>query len=112
VVNVSASALDTLDRRFGALAHPLRRAIVERLSAGPATVGEATRGFPVSKPAVTKHLRVLEDAGVVHRRVEGRTHRLSLDRAALEDASAWLERQRVLWERMFDTVETYLEEDR
>jgi DNA-binding transcriptional ArsR family regulator len=100
--------MPVLDRSFGALAHPIRRGIVERLARGTATVGEATAGFGVSKPAITKHLRVLEDAGVVLRTVEGRTHRLRLERTALEDATVWLEDQRAIWERMFDTVEDYL----
>ena len=69
---------------FKALSHPIRRGIVERLAAGPATVGEATRGFGVSKPAISKHLKVLEETGVVTRVVDGRTHRLSLDTDALE----------------------------
>jgi DNA-binding transcriptional ArsR family regulator len=99
-----------LDRSFGALAHPIRRGIVERLALGPATVGEATREFAVSKPAITKHLKVLEEAGVVVRVVEGRTHRLSLGRHPLTEASTWMERQRALWKRKFDVVETYLEE--
>jgi DNA-binding transcriptional ArsR family regulator len=99
-----------LDRGFGALAHPIRRGIVERLTRGSATVGEATSGFGVSKPAITKHLRVLEDAGVVARSREGRTHRLRLERTALDETAGWLESQRALWERMFDTVEDYLAE--
>ena len=57
---------------FKALSHPIRREIVERLSAGPATVGEVTRDFGVSKPAISKHLKVLEESGVVSRVVEGR----------------------------------------
>jgi DNA-binding transcriptional ArsR family regulator len=99
-----------LDAGFGALAHPIRRGIVERLAAGPATVGEATGGFPVSKPAISRHLRVLEEAGVVVRSREGRTHRLRLHGDALEPVSAWMERQRALWERKFDVVEDYLKE--
>jgi DNA-binding transcriptional ArsR family regulator len=99
-----------LDRGFGALAHPIRRGIVERLTRGSATVGEATAGFGVSKPAITKHLRVLEDAGVVVRSRQGRTHRLSLERTALDQTAGWLETQRTVWERMFDTVEDYLAE--
>jgi DNA-binding transcriptional ArsR family regulator len=79
---------------FRALAHPIRRGIVERLAAGPATVGEATSGFGVSKPAITKHLKVLEEAGVVARAVDGRTHRLSLDPVAMLAAADWLELQR------------------
>src|SRR5581483_11211138 len=58
---------------FKALAHPLRRSIVERLSGGAATVGEVTRGFEVSKPTISRHLKLLEEAGVVHRKVERRT---------------------------------------
>jgi DNA-binding transcriptional ArsR family regulator len=108
VVNSSVE----LDRSFGALAHPVRRRIVERLAAGPATVGDAARGLGVSKPAISKHLRVLEDAGVVARKVEGRTHRLTLSQRALTDASGWIERQRELWERKFDTIDEYLKEQR
>jgi DNA-binding transcriptional ArsR family regulator len=97
---------------FRALAHPIRRGIVERLAAGPATVGVATAGFGVSKPAISKHLRVLEETGVVTRAVEGRTHRLSLDTLALGEAAEWMDRQRVLWARMFDVVDEYLKEER
>jgi DNA-binding transcriptional ArsR family regulator len=98
----------TLDRSFLALSHPVRRTIVERLATGPATVGEATRGISVSKPAVTKHLKVLEEAGVITRRVEGRTHRLSLRGRSLADAERWLETHRALWEAKFDAVEQQL----
>jgi DNA-binding transcriptional ArsR family regulator len=98
-----------LDRSFLALSHPVRRTIVARLAAGPQTVGEATRGVGVSKPAVTKHLKVLEDAGVISRRIEGRTHRLSLRGRSLADAERWLELHRALWEAKFDTVDRYLE---
>jgi DNA-binding transcriptional ArsR family regulator len=99
-----------LDRSFAALAHPLRRAIVERLAGGPASVGEATRGFPVSKPAISRHLRVLEEAGVVRRAIEGRTHVLALEQRPLAGASDWIDRQRALWERKFDVVEEFLGE--
>src|SRR5215204_124150 len=68
---------------FRAVAHPIRREIVERLARGPATVGVATRGFGVSKPTISKHLKVLENSGVVVRTVEGRTHRLNLKPEAL-----------------------------
>jgi len=97
---------------FGALAHPIRRGIVERLATGPATVGVATAGFGVSKPAISKHLKVLEKSGVVTRVVEGRTHRLSLDPHALDEAAEWMDRQRAVWERMFDVVDDYLKEER
>ena len=96
---------------FRALSHPIRRGIVERLAAGPATVGDATSGFGVSKPAISKHLRVLEETGVVTRVIDGRTHRLSLDTLALGEAADWMDRQRVLWGRLFDVIEDYLKED-
>jgi DNA-binding transcriptional ArsR family regulator len=94
---------------FRALAHPIRRGIVERLAKGPATVGAATGGFGVSKPAISKHLKVLEDAGVVVRTIHGRTHRLALGTAALGEAADWMDRQRALWERAFDAVDEFLE---
>jgi DNA-binding transcriptional ArsR family regulator len=97
------------DRSFVALSHPARRAIVERLACGSATVGEAARGLPLSKPAVTKHVKLLEEAGVVSRVVEGRTHRLRLEPRPIEDAARWL-RHRALWESKFDAVERYLAE--
>lgn len=96
---------------FKALSHPIRREIVERLAAGPATVGEATGGLGVSKPAISKHLKVLEQTGVVSRVVEGRTHRLTLEPRALDGAAEWMDRQRALWERMFDVVDEYLKEE-
>jgi len=96
---------------FRAIAHPIRRTIVERLAAGPANVGEATGGLGVSKPAISKHLKVLEESGVVTRVIEGRTHRLSLDPSALEDAADWIDEQRARWERLFDVVDIYLKED-
>jgi DNA-binding transcriptional ArsR family regulator len=94
---------------FSALAHPLRREIVERLSAGPATVGEVTRDFGVSKPTISRHLRMLEEAGVVSRVIVGRTHRLALRPQALTEASEWIESQRDRWGRLFDVVGEYLE---
>ena len=96
---------------FKALSHPIRRGIVERLAAGPATVGDATAGFGVSKPAISKHLKVLEESGVVTRVIRGRTHQLSLDTRPLGEAADWMDRQRALWERLFDVVDEYLKED-
>jgi DNA-binding transcriptional ArsR family regulator len=96
---------------FKALAHPIRRGIVEKLSQGSSTVAEATRDFPVSKPAISKHLKVLEESGVVVRVIDGRKHRLSLDPRALEDAAEWMDTQRARWTRLFDTVDDYLKED-
>jgi DNA-binding transcriptional ArsR family regulator len=101
-----------LDRSFAACSHPIRRGILERLSEGELTVGEATHDFGVSKPAISKHLKVLEEAGTIVRVIDGRTHRLRLREQPLEEAYAWMSRQRELWERKFDTVEEYLREQR
>jgi len=95
---------------FRALAHPLRRDIVERLSGGAASVGEITRGFEVSKPTISRHLKLLEEAGVVSRVIDGRTHRLALQPETLAEVSDWIESQRERWERLFDVVGEYLDE--
>jgi DNA-binding transcriptional ArsR family regulator len=95
---------------FKALAHPLRRDIVERLSGGVATVGEVSRDFGVSKPTISRHLKMLEEAGVVSRVIDGRTHRLVLRPQALAETSSWIDSQRLRWERLFDVVAEYLEE--
>lgn len=95
---------------FAALAHPIRRDIIERLSAGAATVGEATRDLGVSKPTISRHLKQLEEAGVVSRVIDGRVHRLSLEPDVLGETASWIEDQRARWERLFDVVGEYLEE--
>ena len=95
---------------FAALAHPTRREIVERVSGGAATVGEATRGLGVSKPTISRHLKALEEAGVVTRVVAGRTHRLALRPDTLAETAEWIESQRTRWEHLFDVVGEYLKE--
>jgi DNA-binding transcriptional ArsR family regulator len=97
---------------FSALAHPLRREIIERLSEGPATVGEVTHDLGVSKPTISRHLRMLEEAGVVTRVIVGRNHRLRLRSETLAEAERWIEDQRTRWERVFDVVGEYLQEKR
>ena len=101
-----------LDRSFGALSHPARRRLVEVLARGPASVGNASRGLGLSKAAVTKHVRVLEDAGLVARSIEGRTHRLRLFEPKLAAPASWLDRQRRLWESKLNTIEAMLDEER
>ena len=83
----------------------------ERLGAGPATVSDATAGFGVSKPAITKHVKVLEETGVVTRAVEGRTHVLSLELDVLREVAEWMDRQRAVWGRFIDVVDEYLKEE-
>jgi DNA-binding transcriptional ArsR family regulator len=100
----------TLDRTFAACAHPIRRGILERLTAGELSVREATSDFGVSKPAISRHLKILEEAGAIVRVVDGRTHLLRIPEHSLEEAYVWLTRQRALWERKFDVVEGYLRE--
>jgi DNA-binding transcriptional ArsR family regulator len=106
IVNHIANSL-ALDRAFAACAHPIRRAILERLAHGELTVGEATGDFGVSKPAISRHLRVLEEAGAISRVIEGRNHRLRLTERGLAGARDWIS-QRALWERKFDVIEDYL----
>jgi DNA-binding transcriptional ArsR family regulator len=95
---------------FAALAHPIRREIVERLSGGPASVGEITRDFGVSKPTISRHVRMLEEAGLVARVIDGRHHRLALRPDRLAETSEWIDRQRRRWEALFDAVGEYPEE--
>lgn len=108
MVNHSSAPLDAA---FHALADPTRRAILERLRDGEASVGELAAPFEVSLPAVSRHLRVLEEAGLVARRRQGRRHLLRLEPAPLQEAEAWLARTRRFWERRLDALETLLEEE-
>jgi DNA-binding transcriptional ArsR family regulator len=101
-----------VNNAYKAIAHPVRRTIIERLSEGSATVGQATRDLGVTKPAITKHLKVLEEAGVVSRVIDGRTHRLSLDLTPLEETSQWLDLQRNRWAQLLDGLEAYVAEKR
>ena len=82
---------------FEALADPTRRAIVSRLAGGEARVTEVARPFPISLNSVSKHVRVLERAGLVRRRIDGRDHFLSLDVAPLDEAAEWIAAQKALW---------------
>ncbi len=111
MVKQRTASLD-LDAVFAALAHPIRRAILEQLAAGDATVGELAEPHRVSLPAISKHLRVLEDAGLLKVSPEGRVHRCRLDAAPLSAAFGWLTRYRVLWEDRFDRLAKHLEKGR
>jgi DNA-binding transcriptional ArsR family regulator len=101
-----------LDATFAALADPTRRAILARLANGEATVTELAEPFPFSLPAVSKHLRVLESAGLLKREIDGRIHRCRLAPEPMRTAAQWIDHYRVFWERQFDTLANYLEKAR
>jgi DNA-binding transcriptional ArsR family regulator len=103
--------VNNLDTTFAALADPTRRAILARLSTGRSSVGELASPFPVSAPAISKHLRVLEHAGLIAREKQGRVHHCRLVPGPLEHASEWIETYRRFWERQFDALEAYLKEE-
>ena len=105
MVNYSIASDDApLDATFGALADPTRRAILARLARGEATVTELAAPFDVSLPAVSKHLRVLESAGLLRREIDGRIHRCRLAPEPMKDAAAWIETYRVFWEAQLDAL--------
>src|SRR5881409_2765322 len=111
MVNRPVATTD-LDAIFAALAHPIRRAILEQLSAGDANVSELAEPHKVSAPAISRHLRVLEGAGLIEVEPEGRVHRCQIDAAPLSAALGWLTRYRVLWEDRFARLAEHLEETR
>jgi len=98
-----------LDHTFGALADGTRRAILERLAHSDATVGELAERFHVSRPAISKHLRVLERAGLVRRIRDGRLSRCSIDGAALRAATRWMNDSLAFWTGQLDSLARYVE---
>jgi DNA-binding transcriptional ArsR family regulator len=100
----------TLDRTFAALADPTRRAILARLARGEATVGELAEPFPMSQPAVSKHLKVLERAGLIVRGRRAQWRPAELRAEPLREAAVWLEGYRRLWEERLDRLDAYLRE--
>lgn len=101
---------DPLSQTFAALADPTRRAILARLCSGEATVSELAEPFEMSMPAVSKHLKVLERAGLVARSRDAQWRPCRLDAAPLKDAAGWLERYRQFWEQSLDRLQDYLDE--
>ena len=104
-----SSRQDQLDRLFGALADRTRRAMLERLARGPAQVTELALPFAMSLPAVSRHLKVLEQAGLVTRSVDGRIHRCSLAPQPLQEIGRWVEEQRGFWEGSLTSLARYVE---
>jgi DNA-binding transcriptional ArsR family regulator len=100
----------SLDRTFGALADPTRRRILKHLANGDQCVTDLARPYSMSLPAVSKHLRVLENAGLIRRRRDGRIHRLRLEASPMKQASQWMEDYRRFWEESFDRLDAYLKE--
>ncbi|MYN09864.1 ArsR/SmtB family transcription factor [Pseudoduganella aquatica] len=99
---------DTLNRAFAALADPTRRAILARLASGEATVNELAEPFALTQPAVSKHIKVLEQAGLVSRSRLAQTRPCKLEAARLKDVSDWLETYRGMWEDRLDRLGDYL----
>jgi len=99
----------TLDRTFAALADPTRRAILARLAQGEASAGELARPFDVSLPAISRHLKVLEGAGLLRRRKAGRVHRCKMNPRPLVAAGRWIAEHRRFWEESLSRLETYLD---
>jgi DNA-binding transcriptional ArsR family regulator len=107
-IAMDAPARDPLSQVFAALADPTRRAILARLKGGPATVGELGEPFSMSGPAVSKHLRVLEKAGLVSRSRVAQSRPAALEAAPLELVAAWAEEFRQFWDERFDRLDDYL----
>ena len=101
---------EPLDATFGALADPTRRAILARLALGQTSVTELARPFSMSLPAVSKHLRVLEQAGLLAREKDGRVHRCQIEAAPMRAAADWIARYREFWDERLDALERYLRE--
>jgi len=105
-----STATDRLDLTFGALADPTRRAILARLRAGEVSVTELAEPFEMSLPAVSKHLKVLERAGLIARGRERQLRPARLEATPLKEVAEWTERYRRFWEESYDRLDEYLEE--
>ncbi len=103
-------SVNNLDKTFAALSDPTRRAILGRLALGEVSVTELAEPFKMSLPAVSKHLRVLEKAGLLKRSKKGRVHRLSLDSEPMKDVAEWIAFYRKFWESQFDALAKYLKD--
>ena len=100
----------TLDQTFSALADPTRRAILARLVTGEASVNELAQPFDMSLPAISKHLKVLERAGLISRGRDAQFRPCRLEPGALKPAADWLDQYRIFWEQSLDRLEDYLKE--
>jgi len=103
---------NTIDRTLSALSDPTRRAIVEQLATGNHSVLQIAKPFRMSLPAVSKHLKVLEKAGLVNREVNGRVHTFNLVAEPMKIAIDWLNKYRVFWEAQIDSLTQYLNNEK
>lgn len=101
---------NALDSTFAALSHPTRRGILEQLSAGQTKVTDLARPYRISLPAVSKHLQVLERAGLIVRSRVGREHRIRVDPKPIAYARDWIAENVVVWQQQFDALDEYLEQ--
>ena len=101
--------MDTLSQTFSALADPTRRAILARLATGAATVGELAEPFDMSLPAVSRHLKVLTEAGLIERSTEAQWRRCSLRGEGFRAAAGWIDFYRRFWEQRFDRLDEFLQ---
>jgi DNA-binding transcriptional ArsR family regulator len=106
-----SDADERLDRAFGALADPVRRALIARLSRGPATVTELAEPFSITLPAVSRHVQVLEAAGLITRSRDGQRRPCHLDAAALEELTSWIDSYRLTTERQYRRLDAVLEKE-
>lgn len=102
--------MEELSKTFHALADPTRRAILERLSKGSASVSEISEPFDMSMPAITKHLKVLENAGLIKKTVRAQFRTCTINGTPLKKAMSWIEEYRQFWEERFDQLEEYLKQ--
>jgi DNA-binding transcriptional ArsR family regulator len=100
---------DSLNRAFAALADPTRRAIIARLASGEATVNELAEPFDMTQPSISKHLKVLERAGLISRGRAAQTRPCRLEAAPLREVANWVEMYRNLWEESFDRLDAFLQ---
>ena len=106
--NTSQQDQDRLTQTFAALANPTRRAILERLAEGEATVNELAEPFEMSLPAVSKHIKVLERAGLIVQGQQAQYRPCRIEAAPLKEITGWTEQYRHIWEERFDRIEGYL----
>jgi len=105
---INLFVIEALDTAFAALSDPTRRAILARLASGEATVGELSRPFPISAPAISRHLKVLEEAALIARSSRGQQRVIRLNPEGLKTAQEWLDQTRAFWNGAFDHLDTHL----